>query len=97
MKLIEHKNIVKPNAMTLQTLPLVVWLDKYTELHIMKGDSVLEIVCVVQKFWMDLANSDALQLVAFWFALGARVRRGTTGPWTKAELSPNPRRRYLRD
>lgn len=97
MRLIEHKTIVKPNAMTLQTVPLIIWLDKYTELHIMEGDSIREVAVEVGKFWGELSPNDLYQLVAYWFALGARVRRQIDGPWKKAELSPNPRRRYLRD
>ena len=96
MRLIEHKNIVKPNAMTLQTVPLVVWLDKYTELHIMKGDSIGEVAREVKTFWADLRLEEIHQLVAFWFALGARCRKHLEGPWRKDELDPNPKRRYLR-
>lgn len=96
MKLIEHSMIVKPNSMTLEVVPLIVWLDKYTELRIEKGDSVGKVAKQVQKFWADLSNDDACQLVTFWFALGRRARSGRSGPWTTTELRPDRQRRYLK-
>ena len=96
MQIIEHTTIVKPNSMTLEVTPLIVWLDKYTELRIEKGDSVKTVAKQIRKFWLDLSYADACQLVTFWFALGQRAKSGDSGPWSSTELQPDAARRYLK-
>lgn len=97
VKLRQHEKSPKPMSMTLTTRPMTVWLSRHLELIIEGGDTLFTVAQAVGEYW-GLEQREAFQLVAFWFALGERQQqkqRGAQG-WTKTELDPSPKRRYLR-
>jgi hypothetical protein len=95
VKLIRHDTLMKPQQLTLEAVPLTIWLDRKTELQIEYGDRCGDVAKIVAKEW-DLTRMDSVQLVALWFAIGVRVKHSLGGSWKRLELKPAPDRRYLR-
>lgn len=98
-QLIRHP---KPPRHWLQTPrrsnPLVVWLDRVTELRIPAGTKLGTLVGVVRKRFPDLSTRAARELLAYWFTIGERHAGGKhrTG-WMISDARTSPERRYLRD
>lgn len=96
MKLIRHDKIGEPQRMTLDVSTFVVFLTKHDELRIERGDRLIEVARVVALAW-DVQPTVARQIVALWFALGARLAKGNPDRgWTTGELSTHKERRYLK-
>lgn len=93
MKLFKHEKNQKPEAMTLSAAPLVVWLDRVTELHIEPGDTAAQVAHEVRRHWV-IEKTAALELATFWFAIGERVRNSRGGGWKQVELKVDKNRRY---
>jgi hypothetical protein len=85
----------KPQQMTLDACPMVVWVDRSHRLTILKGAKLRDIVNALTLV-LPLDLDTRYQLVAYWFALGERRAWGdpSTG-WQKKELRTSPKRRYL--
>lgn len=94
MKLERYTRTPKPTDMVIGFDPMIIWLDKHQQLVIRRGDQLNAIASVVRKAWR-LEQTDAQELVAFWFALGERRASERTGPWRPRELSTKASRRYL--
>ena len=93
MKVIRHEKLMKPETMTLSASPVVIWLDRQTELHIEPGDTAAQIAHEVRRHW-EISQIDALQLATYWFAIGTRVQSLLGGGWRRIELTPDRNRRY---
>lgn len=81
----------------LRSNKMTVWLSKSACLTIEPGDSLQIVSRAAGEHWQGVSKSQARQLAAYLFALGERSCRNEHGlPWRKAELSVDPKRRYLR-
>lgn len=94
MNLIEHAKSPKPQTMELQANPLTIWLQRDIELQIEEGDPILLVAQMIEHYWKVDAD-EAVRIAGFWFAIGERRVRGTTGPWQPYELRTGGGRRYL--
>lgn len=97
MKLTVYERMSRPETMTLDTEPMIVWFDRATELRIEKGDELYKIADAIENHW-GLSYDDAVTLAACWFAMGERQHFGRhQGGWTSDELKTTLKRRYLID
>lgn len=94
MRIIRHDNLMKPEQMTLNVSPLIIWLDRKTELRIGYGDRCGHVARFVAKEWR-LDDVEAIRLVTYWFAIGMRVQHSFGATWDKVEIRPDRNRRYL--
>lgn len=94
MKIIHHDKLMKPETMTLGYDPLVIWLDRKTELRIRYGDRCGQVADAVVHIW-KIDRAQALKLVTYWFAIGMRVHSHLARPWETIELKVDRNRRYL--
>lgn len=90
MKVINHSKAPKPDSMTLNVNPMVVWLTKTRELRIEPGDVLGELAVVVADTW-GVNRNRARRLVGFWFALGEAQ---SSQDFTRLNLSPAGTRLY---
>lgn len=96
MKVIEHEVTGKPQEMTLSFNPMVVWFDRHIEIKVEKGDTIKQIGQLIARYW-GFPQKQAEGIAAYWFALGERrASKKKPGDWSAAELSQDPKRRYLR-
>lgn len=95
MKIIEHEKSSKPEEMTLSFNPMIVWFTRNLEIHIEKGDTLKEVSRIIAKYW-EFQKPEADGIAAYYFAIGERrATKKKPGNWTEAELSKDPKRRYL--
>jgi hypothetical protein len=98
MKVIEHEGRPKMDFVKLTFNPFIIWLNHRRELRLTPGDKLMNVARIVkQEDWAkDLSMKDVKQMVAFWFALGKRLKRNRLdAPWKKSEFRINPERKYL--
>lgn len=96
MKLITHDRSPKPEKMELPHDPMIVWVDKLTELRIERGDTLRDVVETIRPFYPHLKTQGLMELVAFWFALGERrALHDPSKPWTDREMRTDVKRKYL--
>lgn len=97
MKIIEYtRDRPKIQEVFIKYDPLIVWLDKYVELRIDKGDRLSEVVKAVRPYYPQLSKDQVVQLVAYWFAMGERARDGRLrDDWQEKEYRKRGGRRYL--
>lgn len=95
MKVTRHEGVPRPTSLTLQTVPLIVWLSKTVELSIDKGDTLGDVATHIRVAW-KVPRKEACRIAAFWFAIGERQHyKKHAGDFTKRELLAREDRRYL--
>lgn len=70
MKFITHEQVTKKKRMVLRGEQMIVWLSKYHELIIEKGDRLGEVVEVVRGVFDTLPRRVVTEMAGFWFDLG---------------------------
>lgn len=95
MKIRRHEGIPKLDRTKLTAEPLRIWLNRFDQLVIERGDELGKVARELQKRW-PVTIEQARRIVALWFALGERTARKEHGrPWRPRELRADLKRCYL--